>query len=341
MPEISVIIPAYNAERTIAETVQSVLNQTFVDFELIIVNDGSTDGTATAIEQFCDARIRFLSFENAGVSVARNRGIASATGRFIAFLDADDLWTPEKLASQHASLETNPEAGVAYSWNTFIDERGNSLGRQNPVYFEGNVYSELLVCDFLVCGSTILVRREAIADAGEFDPELINYQTIDYWRRLARQWSFVLVPEYQIVRRVVSGSHSSNLERHEKFMMLAIDKSFRDAPDELQHLKNKSKGFHYQHLAHKFLERKQDRNGIHLAGQKLWAAIEHYPPLLLNRNMQRTLRNWMLLTLFRPKTFRLMSQIYHRAKLAKVSRSTHDTKSEKSIDDVAKLSENF
>ncbi|MEO0852319.1 MAG: glycosyltransferase [Cyanobacteria bacterium J06648_11] len=246
--------------------------------------------------------------------MARNRGMAASTGAFVAFLDADDLWTPEKLERQHAALLARPEAGVAYSWNLFIDELGRSLGQQTPVYFEGNVYGELLVQDFLVCGSTILVRREAIEATGEFDPELKNYQTVDYWRRLARYWSFVLVPEHQIIRRIVSGSHSSDLKRHETFMMMAIEKSFQDAPAEYRSLKPKSIALHYQHLAHKYLERELDSNGIRMAGAKLWTAIRHYPALVGDRGTQRTMRDWFLLSVLGPRGFERLAQVYRRVK---------------------------
>ncbi|HEY9859784.1 MAG TPA: glycosyltransferase family A protein, partial [Candidatus Obscuribacterales bacterium] len=96
MPLVSVIIPAYNAETTIQETVKSVLEQSLQDFELIIVNDGSTDNTLQVLDRISDPRIKVFSYPNAGAAVSRNRGFAQATGELIAFLDADDLWTPKK-----------------------------------------------------------------------------------------------------------------------------------------------------------------------------------------------------------------------------------------------------
>lgn len=104
MPTISVIVPAYNAENTILETIGSVQQQTFSDFELIVINDGSNDRTLELLNSLTDSRLKIFSYENAGVGVARNRGISHATGKFIAFLDADDLWTPDKLELQLATL---------------------------------------------------------------------------------------------------------------------------------------------------------------------------------------------------------------------------------------------
>ncbi|WP_329607065.1 glycosyltransferase family A protein [Planktothrix agardhii] len=100
MPLISVIIPAYNAEKTIQETIYSVLKQTWQDFELIVINDGSQDATLEVLSSIQDPRLRILSYSNAGLASSRNRGITEATGEYISFMDADDLWTPDKLEAQ-------------------------------------------------------------------------------------------------------------------------------------------------------------------------------------------------------------------------------------------------
>jgi glycosyltransferase involved in cell wall biosynthesis len=127
MPLISVIIPAYNAQKTIRETIESVLNQTFKDFEIIVIDDGSQDSTVEIVSAFSDPRLRLFSYPNAGVSATRNRGLAQANSEFISFLDADDLWTPDKLEAQLRALEANPQAAVAYSWTDYIDESSQFL----------------------------------------------------------------------------------------------------------------------------------------------------------------------------------------------------------------------
>lgn len=109
MPEISVIIPVYNAENTILETINSVLNQTFEDFELIIINDGSTDRTLDVIKKFKDNRISVHTFPNSGPSSARNKGLRLAKGNFISYVDADDLWSKDKLRSQFLALKNDPQ----------------------------------------------------------------------------------------------------------------------------------------------------------------------------------------------------------------------------------------
>src|SRR6476646_2026610 len=112
MATISIIIPAFNAQATIEETIASVQNQTFSDFEIIVIDDGSTDDTLRIVQQISDPHLRIFSYSNGGTSVARNNGISQATGDYIAFLDADDLWTPDKLERQLQALKTHSEAGV-------------------------------------------------------------------------------------------------------------------------------------------------------------------------------------------------------------------------------------
>src|SRR4028119_812278 len=112
MSLISVIIPVYNGEKTIQETIESVLNQTFTDFELIVINDGSQDATLEIVERIQDSRLKVLSYPNAGQAASRNRGLSHASGEYISFIDADDLWTPDKLEAQLRALQDNPQAAV-------------------------------------------------------------------------------------------------------------------------------------------------------------------------------------------------------------------------------------
>lgn len=301
MPTISVIIPAYNAERTITKTIESVQQQTASDFELIVVDDGSSDKTLEIVKGLVDERLKVFSYENAGAAIARNRGLAHSTGEFISFLDADDLWTPDKLELQLAALQKQPEAGVAYSWTSFIDEEGNLLYLQQPVFYEGNVYPQLLLSNFLVCGSIPLVRRQAIESVGELDPVLKSTHDWDYWLRLAEKWAYVLVPKHQIFYRQVSGSISSKIEVREKYNIMALEKAFQAAPEELQFLKKQSLANVYQHIADLYLTRKSDMDAVKQAGEKLKMAVGFYPKILLNKSSQRLIVKWMLMRLMSPK----------------------------------------
>ncbi len=254
MPTISVIIPAYNAERTILETIESVQQQTFSDFELIVINDGSNDKTLELLNSLTDERLRIFSCENAGVGVARNRGISHATGKFIAFLDADDLWTPDKLELQLATLQQHPKAGVAYSWTSYVDEQGNFLSADKPIFFKGNVYTHLLANNFLASGSNPLIRREAVESIGEFDPSLPPCEDWDFYLRLAAKWPFAVVPKHQILYRQLSGSGSSKIEVMEEKLLIMVDKVFRVAPAKSQSFRGQSLARVYQYCAEKYLQ---------------------------------------------------------------------------------------
>jgi glycosyltransferase involved in cell wall biosynthesis len=320
MSTISVIVPAYNAERTILETITSVLQQTFSDFELIVINDGSTDKTLELLNTVKDSRLKIFSYENGGESVARNRGISQATGEFMAFLDADDLWTPDKLELQLAALQQNPEVGVAYSWAYYIDEKGESLQADQPIFFEGNVYAELLVRDFIVSGSNCLIRREAIESVGEFDPALPCAADWDYWLRLAARWSFVVVPKPQIFYRISSNSASSKVEVMEKCNLIVIERGFQSAPSEMQSLKNQSLANTYRYSAHLYLTRVGTADAAKQAAQKLWMAIRLYPRILRDSWTRNLLIKALLMRVISPKVSRNLIQFVSKLRTTRNSR---------------------
>lgn len=232
MPSISVIIAAYNAQDTIVETITSVLNQTFRDLEIIVIDDGSKDCTCDRVRSIKDERVKLFSCKNGGVAKARNRGIERATGEYISFLDHDDLWTKEKLADQIAALERSPDAGVAYSWtmHLFGDEDPIRFVPLKQVYHQGNVYEQLLLTNFINSASNILVRREAVESVGGFDPIPVSNEDWDYYLRLAAKWQFVLVPQYQILYRQTANSMSSQVQRLEQGGQILLDKAYQSIP---------------------------------------------------------------------------------------------------------------
>ncbi|MBW4452187.1 MAG: glycosyltransferase [Nostoc indistinguendum CM1-VF10] len=301
MPKISVIIPAYNAERTILETIKSVQQQTFLDFELTVINDGSTDRTLDLLNTIAEPRLKVFSYTNGGLSVARNRGLENATGEFIAFLDADDLWKPDKLELQLSALQNNLAAGVAYSWTCFIDEDGNVLFPHEAVLFQGNVYSQLLLGNFLGSGSVPLIRRQAIESVGMFNPLLKSAEDWDYYLRLAARWHFVVVPKIQVLYRRSSGSLSSKIKPMTEYLLKVHEQAFRSAPPEFQYLKNQSLANIYQNLAHLCLTRVPGDDGVKQASQNLKKAVSLKPKLLLNRKIQRLAMKLVLMQLLSRK----------------------------------------
>jgi glycosyltransferase involved in cell wall biosynthesis len=302
MPTVSIIIPAYNAEKTILETIQSLQNQTFSDFEVIVVNDGSTDKTLEVLAAIADPRLKVVSHANSGVAVTRNRGIAEATGEFIAFVDADDLWTPDKLESQLKALQANPEAGVAYSWTTFIDQQGKVLFSQDPVFETGNVYPRLLVGNITSNGSNILARRQFVEAVGGFDSEVRPAEDWDYCIRLAALCPFVVVPKHQILYRQMARSHSSKVDVMERCSLAIIEKSFRAAPAELQYLKSKSLGNTYRYLTKLCLIHTSSDEDVRKASEMLNKAVRVYPKSLFDRQIQRLLIEVKLMRLLSYKT---------------------------------------
>ncbi|MUG99151.1 glycosyltransferase [Scytonema sp. UIC 10036] len=302
MPKISVVIPAYNAELTIAETINSVLLQTFTNFELIVINDGSKDKTLEIVEGIDDKRVKVFSYENGGLPTARNRGITRAVGEFIAFLDADDLWTPDKLELQLAALQQHPEAGVAYSWTCVmnVDAQGKPVSYHPCLEysFTGNVYQQLLMGDFIHSGSNTLIRRQAIASVGGFDPTLKSCEDWDYWLRLAACWQFVVVPKYQIFYRRTPGAMSSKVEVMKEAALLALEKAYQTAPPELQFLKPLTLINFHKYCADLYLQYRTDSHSIWQALQHLWSIICLSPKNLIEKTTQKLLIKSFVLLVF-------------------------------------------
>lgn len=291
MPTISVIIPAYNSERTIQETVESVQNQTLSDIEIIIINDGSTDQTWNLIQRLDDPRIRAFSYENGGVAVARNRGIAHSAGELLAFLDSDDLWTSDKLESQLEALNTHPDTSVAYSWTSYFHDQKGTIHPGHPVYFEGDVYADLLKWNFLASGSNPLISRKAIEEIGGFDPVFPPCEDWDFYLRLSAKYKFIFVPKHQIIYRQSSTSVSaSNFEFMEKQSLAVIEKNYQRAPQQYQYLKRQSVAWIYTYSTQQYLQYSTDLTGIQIASQKFWKAVQLRPNILLEGYGQSLMR---------------------------------------------------
>ncbi len=184
MPVISVIVPAYNQSRYLGAAIGSALAQTYADLEVIVVDDGSTDKTREVALGFVDSRVRYVFQENQGLSAARNTGIRHATGKFLTFLDSDDLFLPEKLSVLLGAFEKNQALGFVAGQAVLIDEQGRELGE---IFDKGipEDTSELLLGNPLHVGS-VLLRREWQAKVGFFDEALRSYEDWDLWLRLAR-----------------------------------------------------------------------------------------------------------------------------------------------------------
>lgn len=310
MATISVIIPVYNGEKTIRETVESVQKQTFADLEIIVINDGSKDSTLDVLATIHDPRLKIFSYPNANQAVSRNRGISHATGDFIAFLDADDLWTPDKLEAQLNALQQNPQAALAYSWTNSINESGEFLRRGSYVSENGDVYAKLLLVDFLENGSIPLIRKQALVEVGNFDPSLTPAEDWDMWLRLASRYPFVGVPRVQILYRVSADSASTNVTRMESACWRVIEKAFTQAPDSLQHLKKDSIANIYKYLTFKVLQGYPARQRGITAARLLSQAIKYDPSLIKARVLVKVWYTIAVMTLIpSPQAARLLYKV--------------------------------
>ncbi|HAJ60096.1 MAG TPA: glycosyl transferase family A [Cyanobacteria bacterium UBA8543] len=312
MPLISVIIPVYNGEKTIKETIESVLNQTFTNFEIIVINDGSKDATIQIVESIQDPRIKLFSYPNAGQAASRNRGISKAVGEFIAFLDADDLWTPDKLEAQLKALQENPQAAVAYSWTDFIDESGKFLRPGAYMSVTGDVYKHLLVVNFLENGSNPLIRASALREVGNFDESLSNAHDWDMWLRLAARYHFVAVSSIQILYRVSSTSMSSNVLGMQKSSLRVIERAYAQAPESIQHFKRISLANSHKYLIFKALEGFPNPKKGLAAAWFLWYAVRNDPVLLRRRIFWKVLFNIALVVSLPPQMAKNLLSKMHK-----------------------------
>ncbi|MDY6782131.1 MAG: glycosyltransferase [Cyanobacteriota bacterium] len=276
---ISIIIPVYNGEKTIEKTLNSVFQQTFQDIEILIIDDGSQDKTLEIVNKTGESKLKIHSQKNSGQAAARNKGIELAKGEYIAFLDADDLWTPDKLERQLNSLQTHPEAAVAYSWTDYIDESGSFVQHGRKISAEGDVYSELLTNNFIENGSNVLVRKSALDEVGNFETSLPPAADWDMWLRLAKCYPFVVVRAPQVLYRVSSSSSSSNLVKQETQCLRVIDRAFEASPNLPLSLKKRSRANIYKYLAWKALEHSSSRKNAALAFNFTWNYILNEPAI--------------------------------------------------------------
>lgn len=284
MATVSIIIPAYNAVDTLSSTLESVLAQTYGDFDVWVVDDGSSDGTAALVRAQADPRIHLLTQANQGVAESRNHGIRASQGELLTFLDADDCWTPEKLADQVAALNQHADAAVAYSWTDYIDHQGQSLYPGGRDRHTGDVYGALFQHNFIESGSNLMVRRSALDQVGNFDVSLVSVQDWELWLRLAAVFEFVLVPKAQILYRVMPVSNSSNFVRQEANLRRVMDMALARSPQRLAPFRRASLSHLYQYLTFRSLSLGQTRRQYLQSLRYLLTAWFHGPQLLWQRS---------------------------------------------------------
>ncbi|MBF2064474.1 MAG: glycosyltransferase family 2 protein [Calothrix sp. C42_A2020_038] len=240
MPKVSVIIPAYNAMRYLPQTLDSVLQQTFTDFEVIIVNDGSSDTILEWAPELRDSRVRLITQINQGVSAARNQGVANSTGEYIAFLDADDLWERTYLEKQVDYLDKHSNMGVVYTWTKLIDEFGNPIKRIFASHAEGMIWQELLGNDVISTGSSAMVRRHILEGVGGFDTQLAHAEDLELWLRIAQKYQFGVIKETLVSYRQHPYNVTKNRDKMMQGLSTVYEKAFATAPLDALYLRNQA-----------------------------------------------------------------------------------------------------
>jgi len=274
-PAVSVIMPCYNSEATISEAVHSVEHQTFRDFELIVVNDGSTDGSRKILEELASRHsyLKVIDQKNRGLAGARNRGLAQARGRFVAFLDSDDTWAPEFLEKMHQAMCSHPEAVLAYcGWRNIgvPKERGRPF--IPPDYEIPNKEETFLRgCRWPV--HAVMTRRDAICQVGGFNETLRSCEDYDLWLRLAITRKIVRVPEVLAFYHHHEGEQLSKNHFQMATDFLLVQQQFlKNHPHIQQELgKKKAKELTYGELQSRALRCLWDRD-LH-AAQRLFRKL--------------------------------------------------------------------
>lgn len=243
-PLVSIIIPAYNAEKFLDKTLNSARRQTYPGLEIIVVDDGSTDATMAIVEAAAleDSRVRYIQQANQGVAAARNRGLAEARGTYIAPLDADDLWHPGNIRLQVAALErAGLCAALSYAWHIQIDEAGRALrlGRRLRVQRGNDALALMIAFNFIGNGSSTVMRRDCVAAIGGYDTTLRargaeGSEDRALYIALAERWNFAVVPYFLVgyrKHRTAMSANRSRMDQSSDLVLLDLRERRPDLPN--------------------------------------------------------------------------------------------------------------
>ena len=281
MLEVSIIIPTYNSAKYIPDAINSILNQTFKDYEIIIVDDGSTDNTREILNKY-NSKIRYIYQENKGPSAARNIGIKNAKGKYIAFLDADDIWLPDKLQRQMKLFANESSVSFVYTSSYIMNENGFIL-RKMQCYNRSRrkILNELYLSKSIGNTSSTIIKKECFDKVGLFDETLTVAEDWDMWLRICQRFRFKCIDEPLVMTREYEGSQSffgvRNLENELDFIKKVFSEKYLKTKF---FLKRKAYSYCYRRAAIAYHE-----NGEHIkAKQCFFRAVYLYPLNLLNKS---------------------------------------------------------
>ncbi|NJR40477.1 MAG: glycosyltransferase family 2 protein [Leptolyngbyaceae cyanobacterium CSU_1_4] len=283
MKKVSVIIPVYNVEPYIAQTLESVLAQTYTNLEIIIIDDETPDRSIDICRRYSDPRIQIIQQKNRGLAGARNTGIRHATGDYIALLDSDDLWLPHKLQRQVEHLEASPQIGVSFCRSAFIDDLGKPLGTYQMPRLR-NITAPYLMCrNPIGNGSAPMIRREvfeAIAYTGDrygvieqfyFDDSFRQSEDIECWIRIVIQtgWKIEGISEAMTLYRVNAGGLSANILKQLESWEQVIAKTRTYAPEIVDQWEQRARAYQLRYLARRAVRLKDGTMAVKLIHRAL------------------------------------------------------------------------
>ena len=229
-PKISVILPVYNAQSYLRESIESILTQSYEDFELIMINDGSTDSSLSIMESYKDQRIRIINQSNAGLPISLNRAIAVAQGQYLARQDADDISLPERFAKQVAYLDNHPQCALLGTWAQILVENTLTDRSLSHPYLNGDIQLKILFFNCFV-HSSVMLRKSALEITGLYPEEKEKFPPEDYdlWLRIAKHWEVGNLPEvllqYRELPNSISRSKLNMMQERARLMSLLAIKA--------------------------------------------------------------------------------------------------------------------
>lgn len=287
LPTVSVVIPMYNVAQYITQSIESVLKQSFHHFELILVDDGCTDDTLSVVKQFNDQRIRVISQRNRGLSGARNTGIDVARGLYIALLDADDFWAPDKLIKHVKHLNSQPKVGVSYCPSLFVDEQSKLLGIGQFPKLTAVTPQHVFCRNPVGNGSAPVIRRSVLDEIsfyGEgadkyrkmyFNESLRQSEDIELWTRiaLATRWQFEGIKQPLTYYRVNEGGLSANTKKQFAAWQHAVSLNEQRAPDFFNRYYQLAKAYQLRYMARRVVQSSSRFGALSLIHQALYCDI--------------------------------------------------------------------
>jgi len=242
-PVVSVVMSTYNREKYICDAIKSVLDQTYKDFELVIIDDGSTDETLKKINFFKDDRIKYYYQDNAGQNSARNAGINLSHGKYIAMIDSDDIWHKDKLKKQVEILDKNHDIGLVYCGTVFIDENNGSVYKKPLVGYKGDILDKLLMTNFLYNGSCPLFRKNCTEKVGLFDTSFKRMTDWEFYLRFSIYYKFWGIEEYLLYYRIHNSTMSNDFRNYEGWGFKILDKIFSHKDFDKKFLKYQKRAY--------------------------------------------------------------------------------------------------